>query len=134
MDETNIEGEPLPRYRLFQSDAQHLPIGDAVCESDNLDDLRVFRRNPGRRYVLYDRRSRIPPNNLDVDVFTDIKNASDKADGNGWYCNNPKCRMLIAAAAALPADGTLLRITCPHCHHPDHYFFSDYGWKRWTVR
>jgi hypothetical protein len=130
MDETKIEGEPLPRYRLFLSDAKHQPIGESVCQSDNLDDLRVFRRKVGTRFVLYDRRNRVPLNNLDVDAFTDIKNTSDKGDGNGWYCKNPKCRMLIATVMALPADKTLVHITCPHCHHPGYYFYRDFGWKK----
>jgi hypothetical protein len=133
MDETKTEGEPLPRYRLFESDAKHQPIGDAVCQSDNLDDLRVFRRRADTRYVLYDRRNRVDVSNLDVDAFTEFK--SDKADGHGWYCKNPKCSMLIATAVTLsPGDETLVHITCPRCHHPGYYFFRDYGWKKWRVR
>jgi hypothetical protein len=133
MDETEIEGEPLPRYRLFLSDAKHQPIGEAVCQSDHLDVLRVFPRKGGRRYVLYDRKNRIPVDeNLHVDQVTDFK--SDKRDGSGWYCKNPKCNLLIAPATALPKGETLVHITCPHCHHPGHYFYSDFGWKKWRAR
>lgn len=65
MDEIQAEGTPMPRYRLFLSDGKRQSIGEAVCESDNLDDLRMFRRRADVRYVLYDRRSRVPLNNLD---------------------------------------------------------------------
>jgi len=51
MDEIKVEGEPLPRFRLFISNAKHEAIGASVCESDNLDDLRMFRRRTDRRYV-----------------------------------------------------------------------------------
>jgi hypothetical protein len=130
MDETEVEGKPSPRFRLFVSNAKHEAIGESVCESDNLDDLRMFRRRADTRYVLYEWRNRIPLNNLEVDPFTDIRSATDKSDGNGWHCKNPKCRMLIAAAKDLPADKTLLLITCPHCHQTEHYCYRDFGWKK----
>jgi hypothetical protein len=130
MDETKIEGEPLPRYRLFLSDAKHQPIGEAVCQSDNLDDLRMFRRKGNTRYVLYEWRDERPLNNLEVDPFTDIRIATDKKDGRGWHCKNPKCHMLIVAAKDLPADKSLLLITCPNCHETGHYLYRDFGWKK----
>jgi hypothetical protein len=130
MDEIKVEGEPLPRFRLFVSNAKHEAIGDPVCESDNLDDLRMFRRRVDKLYVLYERRNRLPPNNLEVDPFTDIRSATDKTDGRGWYCKNPKCLMLIVAAKDLPAGKTLLLITCPHCDETGSYHYRDFGWKK----
>jgi hypothetical protein len=130
MDEIEVERKPSPRLRLFEANAKRHPIGKAVYQSDDLDDLRVFRRKRGARYVLYEWTHQIPLPNLDVDSFTDIRSATDKGNGRGWYCKNPKCHMLIAAAKDLPVGKTLLLITCPHCDQTDRYSYRDFGWKK----
>jgi hypothetical protein len=134
MDEIKVEGEPLPRFRLFISNAKHEAIGASVCESDNLDDLRMFRRRADRRYVLYEWRNRI---NLDrlkiggVEEFGKLRSKDIQSGGNGWYCKNTKCGKLIAAEEIRSfGEETLLRITCPHCSDHHYYRCSDYGWKK----